>query len=152
MTCSGGGSVRFSRASAGGGDSTRSIPHCLAFSLLGIVAVARATSKGEVRRRPSKHGSHKRSDAAELHLCVEGVKVHHALKTAERYLRKLDCIDGVEAEAPRAQGRPRPLKLPGNFEADREQLARFINMLPTRRRYAFGFRHPSCTSMVSLTC
>ena len=34
-------------------------------------------------------------------------------------------------------------QLPGNFEADRERLARFIKMLPTRRRYAFEFRHPS---------
>jgi uncharacterized protein YecE (DUF72 family) len=34
-------------------------------------------------------------------------------------------------------------QLPGNFQADRERLARFIKMLPAHRRYAFEFRHPS---------
>src|SRR5262245_46271510 len=34
-------------------------------------------------------------------------------------------------------------QLPGNFEINYERLARFINMLPKRRRYAFEFRHPS---------
>ncbi|RTL61162.1 MAG: DUF72 domain-containing protein [Hyphomicrobiales bacterium] len=34
-------------------------------------------------------------------------------------------------------------QLPRNFEADRERLARFITMLPARRRYAFEFRHAS---------
>lgn len=48
-------------------------------------------------------------------LCVEGVEVHHALETTERYLRKLDCIDGVEAEAPRAQGGTRPLSAAGKL-------------------------------------
>jgi uncharacterized protein YecE (DUF72 family) len=34
-------------------------------------------------------------------------------------------------------------QLPGNFEADREKLARFLRMLSNRYRYAFEFRHPS---------
>jgi uncharacterized protein YecE (DUF72 family) len=34
-------------------------------------------------------------------------------------------------------------QLPGNFKADADRLARFIGMLPSRRRYAFEFRHPS---------
>jgi uncharacterized protein YecE (DUF72 family) len=34
-------------------------------------------------------------------------------------------------------------QLPARFEADRERLARFLDMLPSRRRYAFEFRHPS---------
>jgi uncharacterized protein YecE (DUF72 family) len=34
-------------------------------------------------------------------------------------------------------------QLPANFQANRERLAQFIKMLPTRRRYAFEFRHPS---------
>jgi uncharacterized protein YecE (DUF72 family) len=34
-------------------------------------------------------------------------------------------------------------QLPGNFEINSERLARFITMLPRRRRYAFEFRHPS---------
>ena len=34
-------------------------------------------------------------------------------------------------------------QLPGNFQADRDRLARFIDMLPPRRRYAFEFRHQS---------
>jgi uncharacterized protein YecE (DUF72 family) len=34
-------------------------------------------------------------------------------------------------------------QLPASFEADRERLAKFIGMLPRRRRYAFEFRHPS---------
>jgi uncharacterized protein YecE (DUF72 family) len=34
-------------------------------------------------------------------------------------------------------------QLPGNFELNYERLARFIGMLPRRRRYAFEFRHPS---------
>ena len=43
------------------------------------------------------------ADAARLRLCVEGVEIHHALETAERHLRKLDRIDGVETEATRAR-------------------------------------------------
>ena len=39
MTCKGDGPVRFSRALEKTADSTRSIPHCLALSLLGIEAV-----------------------------------------------------------------------------------------------------------------
>jgi uncharacterized protein YecE (DUF72 family) len=34
-------------------------------------------------------------------------------------------------------------QLPVRFEADRERLARFLEMLPPGRRYAFEFRHPS---------
>jgi uncharacterized protein YecE (DUF72 family) len=34
-------------------------------------------------------------------------------------------------------------QLPGNFEADRERLGKFITMLPKRRQYAFEFRHLS---------
>lgn len=34
-------------------------------------------------------------------------------------------------------------QLPQNFAADRERLAKFIIMLPKRRRYAFEFRHSS---------
>jgi uncharacterized protein YecE (DUF72 family) len=34
-------------------------------------------------------------------------------------------------------------QLPSRFEADRERLASFLNMLPPRRQYAFEFRHPS---------
>jgi uncharacterized protein YecE (DUF72 family) len=32
-------------------------------------------------------------------------------------------------------------QLPGNFQADADRLARFVGMLPRRRRYAFEFRH-----------
>jgi uncharacterized protein YecE (DUF72 family) len=34
-------------------------------------------------------------------------------------------------------------QLPAHFEADRERLAKFLRMLPTRYRYAFEFRHRS---------
>jgi uncharacterized protein YecE (DUF72 family) len=34
-------------------------------------------------------------------------------------------------------------QLPGNFEADRDRLARFLRLLPGRYRYAFEFRHAS---------
>jgi uncharacterized protein YecE (DUF72 family) len=34
-------------------------------------------------------------------------------------------------------------QLPATFEANRERLARFLDALPPRRRYAFEFRHPS---------
>jgi uncharacterized protein YecE (DUF72 family) len=34
-------------------------------------------------------------------------------------------------------------QLPANFEADCGRLSRFIGMLPSRRQYAFEFRHPS---------
>ncbi len=34
-------------------------------------------------------------------------------------------------------------QLPPRMTADRERLAAFFKMLPTRRRYAFEFRHPS---------
>jgi uncharacterized protein YecE (DUF72 family) len=34
-------------------------------------------------------------------------------------------------------------QLPARFEADRDRLASFLDMLPARRRYAFEFRHPS---------
>jgi uncharacterized protein YecE (DUF72 family) len=34
-------------------------------------------------------------------------------------------------------------QLPARFEADRDRLARFLKMLPPRRRYAFEFRHAS---------
>jgi uncharacterized protein YecE (DUF72 family) len=34
-------------------------------------------------------------------------------------------------------------QLPPNFQADAERLVSFINMLSTKRRYSFEFRHPS---------
>ncbi len=34
-------------------------------------------------------------------------------------------------------------QLPARFEADRERLAKFLQMLPARYRYAFEFRHGS---------
>jgi uncharacterized protein YecE (DUF72 family) len=50
-------------------------------------------------------------------------------------------VTRLKALGPKAG--PVLFQLPANFEADRERLARFLEMLPTRYRYAFEFRHPS---------
>lgn len=61
---------------------------------------------------------------------------------------KDSCENSIELMESRvrllgAKAGPILFQLPGNFEADRERLARFITMLPRRRKYAFEFRHPS---------
>jgi uncharacterized protein YecE (DUF72 family) len=48
-------------------------------------------------------------------------------------------VTRLKALGPKAG--PVLFQLPAHFEADRERLARFLQMLPARYRYAFEFRH-----------
>jgi uncharacterized protein YecE (DUF72 family) len=71
---------------------------------------------------------------------------------ASRLITHLKRLKGVEENAPfmfkRAEGLggklgPVLFQLPPALKADRERLARFLNLLPKNRRHTFEFRHPS---------
>ena len=56
-----------------------------------------------------------------------------------------NSLDLMESRLRLLRGKAGPVlfQLPPRFEKDRERLARFLEMLPVRRPYAFEFRHPS---------
>ena len=68
--------------------------------------------------------------------------ITHWKRLSERSQNSLDLMESRLAILGRKAG-PVLFQLPPQFEINTERLAAFLQMLDTRRRYAFEFRHPS---------
>jgi uncharacterized protein YecE (DUF72 family) len=68
--------------------------------------------------------------------------ITHWKRLSERSENSIELLESRLKLLGRKAG-PVLFQLPPRFEANRERLAAFLEMLPKRRRYVFEFRHPS---------
>ena len=75
-------------------------------------------------------------------LCKASKFITHWNRLSENSVNSLELLEDRLSLLQSKVG-PILFQLPPNFEADADQLGKFLKMLPDKRRYSFEFRDPS---------